>query len=200
MPGNKQLLTGNIIGEIVLLAEGQSYVCTSLTYTMTMNNIPAATVTVGAGTPLAVSKAGSAYKSPEELLKKIQARFVAYCCDDAETKAAIAGVWQEHGYLCDTHTAVARRASRLFGTGDGPVVILSTASPYKFPAAVLSALGVPCGDDEFAMMDALEAATLVPMPENLRGLRKRPVLHRDVVAPADMLSYVKAKKAEPSWA
>lgn len=72
MPGNKQLLTGNIIGEIVLLAEGQSYVCTSLTYTMTMNNIPAATVTIGAGTPLAVSKAGSAYKSPEELLKKIQ--------------------------------------------------------------------------------------------------------------------------------
>ena len=50
------------------------------------------------------------------------------------------------------------------------------------------------------MMDALETYTKIPMPENLRGLRERPVLHRDVVAPADMLAYVKAKKAEPSWA
>lgn len=74
MAGNKQLLTGSVIGEIVLVAEGQEYVCTSLTYTMAMNNIPAATVTIGAGTPLSVSKAGSSYKSPEELLKKIQAR------------------------------------------------------------------------------------------------------------------------------
>ena len=79
-------------------------------------------------------------------------------------------------------------------------MILSTASPYKFPAAVLSAVGLPCDGDEFDMMEALEAGTKVPMPENLRGLRSRPVLHRDCVAPADMLEYVKAKKAEPSWA
>ena len=42
-------------------------------------------------------------------------------------------------------------------------------------------------------------ATIDPMPENLRGLRERPVRHRDVVAPADMLAYVKAQKADPSW-
>ena len=49
-------------------------------------------------------------------------------------------------------------------------------------------------------MDTLETVSGVPMPENLRGLRERPVLHDDCVAPADMLEYVKAKKAEPSWA
>ena len=139
------------------------------------------------------------YQVPAALLEKIKARFAAYCCDDAETKAAIADVWREHGYLCDTHTAVARRAARLFGAEDGPVVILSTASPYKFPAAVLSALGAVCGTDEFSMMDALEAQTRAPMPENLRGLRERPVLPRDTVAPAAMLDYVRAKKAESSW-
>ena len=103
------------------------------------------------------------------------------------------------GYLIDTHTACGRSAAKAFGADNGPTVVLSTASPYKFPAAVLSAIHVPCDGDEFEMMDALETYTKIPMPENLRGLRERPVLHRDVVAPADMLAYVKAKKAEPSW-
>ena len=140
------------------------------------------------------------YQVPADLLKKIQSRFVAYCCDDRGTEAAIARVWKDSGYLIDTHTACGWSAAKAFGAENGPVVILSTASPYKFPAAVLSAVGLPCDGDEFDMMEALEAGTKVPMPENLRGLRERPVLHRDVVAPADMLEYVKAKKAEPSWA
>ena len=145
-------------------------------------------------------KAEGRYAVPAWLLEKIQSRFCAYCCDDAGTKAAIGRVWQESRYLCDTHTAVGWSAAQAFGKENGPVVILSTASPYKFPAAVLSAIGVSCDGDEFAMMDALEAATKTPMPENLRGLKSRPVRHTDVTAPADMLAYVKEKKAEPSWA
>ena len=145
-------------------------------------------------------KAEGRYAVPAWLLEKIQSRFCAYCCDDAGTKAAIGRVWQESRYLCDTHTAVGWSAAQDFGKENGPVVILSTASPYKFPAAVLSAIGVPCDGDEFAMMDALEAATKTPMPENLGGLKSRPVRHTDVTAPADMLAYVKEKKAEPSWA
>jgi threonine synthase len=140
------------------------------------------------------------YQVPSDLLEKIQAQFCAYCCDDAGTQAAIGQVWAESGYLCDTHTAVGWSAAQAFGKEHGPVVILSTASPYKFPAAVLSAIHVPCDGDEFAMMDALEAATKTPMPGNLRGLKSRPVRHTDVTAPADMLAYVSAKKAEPSWA
>ena len=97
----------------------------------------------------------------------------------------------------DTHTAVGWRAAQDYG--EGPTVILSTASPYKFPAAVLSALGQDGSEDEFAMMDTLEGLTGVPMPANLRGLRERPILHRDCVAPADMLDYVQRKKAQRSW-
>ena len=140
------------------------------------------------------------YQVPSDLLEKIQAQFCAYCCDDAGTKAAISRVWSQSAYLCDTHTAVGWQAAQEFGKAEGPTVVLSTASPYKFPAAVLSAIGKACDGDEFAMMDTLEDETGVPMPENLRGLKERPVLHRDVVAPADMLEYVKAKKAEETWA
>ena len=140
------------------------------------------------------------YTVPAELLEKIQSVFCAYCCDDDGTKAAIDSVWSRNAYLCDTHTAVGWSAAQAFGKAGGATVVLSTASPYKFPAAVLSAIKVPFDGDEFAMMDALEEKTGVPMPENLRGLKARPVLHRDVVAPADMLEYVREKKAESSWA
>ena len=44
--------------------------------------------------------------------------------------------------------------------------------------------------DEFDMMSALEKATGVPMPANLRSLRERPVLHTGCVKPGKMRGYV----------
>ena len=148
---------------------------------------------------MAQLKAEGFYRVPDELLSKIRSRFCAYCCDDAETKASIARVWSEQHYLMDTHTAVAWNASEQFGHNEGQTVILSTASPYKFPAAVLSALAVSFDGDEFAMMDKLEELTLVPMPSNLRGLRQRPVLHRDCVCPEEMRDYVISIMEAKSW-
>jgi len=130
------------------------------------------------------------YQLPEELLKKIQQQFCAYCCDDAETKASIRAVWEQQHYLCDTHTAVAWKAARDFGRDKGPCVILSTASPYKFPAAVMEAIGLEGSEDEFEIMERLEKESAVPMPENLRGLRQRKRLHDDLLSPEEMADYV----------
>ena len=77
----------------------------------------------------------------------------------------------------------------LRGTG-APTVVLSTASPYKFPAAVLSALGQPGSDNEFHMMNELARISGVPIPGNLSGLEGRPVLHKDVIDKDAMLDYV----------
>ena len=139
------------------------------------------------------------YQVPDELLEKIQSRFAAYCCDDAETQRSIKSVWDKQHYLCDTHTAVGWKAAQDFGKANGPCVILSTASPYKFPAAVLSALEIFCEDDEFAMMELLEMETQVPMPENLRNLRQRPCLHNELVSPEEMPEYVLSKMSEKVW-
>ena len=140
------------------------------------------------------------YQVPEELLAKIQAKFCGYCCDDVQTKAAIKSVWEESHYLCDTHTAVAWKAARDFGRENGPCVILSTASPYKFPAAVLDALGMDCAGDEYDMMELLEKESAVPMPENLRGLRQRERLHDDLRAPEEMADYVLCNMKKKVWA
>ena len=76
-------------------------------------------------------------------------------------------------------------------TGDArPLVVLSTASPYKFPAPVLSAIGGDLSGDEFDQMSRLESITGVKMPENLRGLREKQVLHETVIDKEQMKQYV----------
>ena len=143
-----------------------------------------------------------AYQVPPSLKKRLDDLFFAACCNDEGTKRAIGAVWQKYGYLMDTHTAVAYDAAQQYKAaypGHAPVVILSTASPYKFPAAVLEALGEDPGADEFAAMDRLEKSTGVPLPKNLQGLRERPVRHRDVIEPKDMLSYVLEKAVQKEW-
>ena len=134
-----------------------------------------------------------AYQVPAALKQRLDELFFAACCDDEGAKRAIGTVWRQYGYLMDTHTAVAYDAAQQYKAAcpdHRPVVILSTASPYKFPAAVLEALGEAPGPDEFAAMERLAAVTKVPMPKNLQGLRERLVRHRDVIEPGEMLSYV----------
>ena len=132
------------------------------------------------------------YTVSPALLEKLHEQFGWGCCDDEGTKAAIGRVWQEHGYLMDTHTAVAWSVAESYES-DAPVVVLSTASPYKFPAAVLSAIGGDADGDEFDVMDRLHAMTGVPIPKALAALRQKPVLHRDVISREEMQAYVLGK-------
>ena len=139
-----------------------------------------------------LSKDG-AYTVQEKLLREIQSQFWAGCCDDAGAAAAIRKVWEIHQYLCDTHTAAGWAVAEDYvnQTGDTrPMVVLSTASPYKFPAAVLEALGGDTQGDEFTQMERLEALTGVKIPGNLSGLREKPERHTNVIDKEQMLDFV----------
>ena len=134
-----------------------------------------------------------AYEVSAQVLQKLKAEFACGCCDDGRCGDTIGRVWQQHRYLCDPHTAVAWAVADEFAAAchDGaPVVVLSTASPYKFPAAVLHALGREAGEDEFAMMAELHRLTGVPVPAGLAGLQEKEVRHSDVIDKEDMLDYV----------
>ncbi len=142
------------------------------------------------------------YKVTDALLEKLQAEFSCGCCNDEAAARTIGKVWAEEKYLLDPHTAVAWTVADQFAHThrDGaPVVVLSTASPYKFPAAVLSALGQKVADDEFAVMEDLHTSTGVPVPKNLSALREKPVRHTDCIDREDMLSYVLKKAGEKQW-
>ena len=102
----------------------------------------------------------------------------------------------------DPHTgtayAVAQQYKRMH-SAHGPVVILSTASPYKFPDTVIDAIqGGTEKDDEKAML-MLYSMTGIPVPENLRDLFRRPICHGDIIDPEEMLEYVLKKTAMKEW-
>ena len=104
--------------------------------------------------------------------------------DDERTAAQIRHVFETTGYLMDTHTAVAGAVLDEYRerTGDPrPAVIVSTASPYKFAADVLSAVkgkAAAEGLDAFACSDELERVSGMPVPTQVRALRELPIRHK----------------------
>jgi threonine synthase len=74
---------------------------------------------------------------------RLGGRWLGECLDDTETLAVIAETHRRHGLLIDPHTAVGLGAAqRRRAEIDGPVAVLSTAHPAKFPDAVEQATGV----------------------------------------------------------
>ncbi len=133
------------------------------------------------------------YTVPDDLLFQIQEHFWAGCSDDARGQETIGKVYRQHHYLCDTHTASGWAVAEDYvnQTGDNtPMVVLATASPYKFPAAVLAAIGGESCGDEFAQMERLQAMTGVKIPKNLANLRQMPELHKSVAEQDKMLDFV----------
>ena len=134
-----------------------------------------------------------AYTVPADLLAKIQAEFCASYCDDARAEEIMGRVFRDYGYLCDPHTAAGWAAAEDYVTQTGdhtPMVVLSTASPYKFPAAVLTAIGGDTDGDEFCQMERLSRLSGVPIPGNLSGLQGKPEKHTGVIPKEKMLDFV----------
>ena len=93
------------------------------------------------------------------------------------------------GYLADTHTAVALSAAEQYiaETGDRkPMVVASTASPYKFANDVYRSLYGETPSDPLAALDELSQKTATEIPYPLRGIGERKVRFEDVVPSANM--------------
>ena len=129
------------------------------------------------------------YKVPEALLAAIQAEFAAGFCEDAQAEAIIGRVYRDCGYLMDPHTACGWAAAESHRSTN-PMVVLSTASPYKFSTAVLTAIGADVSGNEYDRMERLQALTGIPIPKNLSALREKPELHTGVIPKEKMLEFV----------
>ncbi len=133
------------------------------------------------------------YTVPDRVMDKIRETFSCGRADDGQTRATIRDTWRELGVLIDPHTAVAKHVLDAVPADGTQRVCLSTASPYKFCADVLGALGENTdGLDGFACMDALSALTGTAAPPQLSGLREAAVLHTDVCDRAEMGAFVEA--------
>jgi threonine synthase len=100
----------------------------------------------------------------EKPLAAIRGEFSAGRAGEAETAATIKAVLAASGYLLDPHTATAVHVARAQPNSAAPMVVLSTAHPAKFPAAVEAASGISpalpawLGD----MMQRSEKFTVLP--------------------------------------
>ena len=134
-----------------------------------------------------------AYTVPADLLNKIQKEFWAAYCDDKRADEIMGRVYKDYGYLCDPHTASGWAAAEdyIATTGDNrAMVVLSTASPYKFPVAVLTAIGGDTSGTEFEQMERLSQMSGVAIPKNLAGLQGKEEKHTGVIEKDKMLEYV----------
>ena len=110
-----------------------------------------------------------------------------------ETNEAIGRMYSEHGYLMDTHTAVAYKVYEDYvkETGDNtPTLIASTASAYKFADSVAHSIGLGEEKNGFEYVKALAAETGVRVPAGLKDLENKPVRHTGVIETDQMMQAV----------
>lgn len=121
------------------------------------------------------------YEVTKSVKERIQKTFLAGYADDAVTKKTIKETFENEGRLVDPHTAVAKTVLDSIESDGVQRVCLSTASPFKFSADVLSALGKDtAGKDGFECMDELAKLAGLAAPKQLSELRSAPQLHKDV--------------------
>lgn len=129
----------------------------------------------------------------DTVLSKLQKLFYGACCDDNGTLETIKNTFHEYSYLCDTHTAVAVNAYEQYleKTGDNrPVLIASTASPYKFSKSVLSALSDKIPESEFDTVKMLSDLTNTQVPNPIAELENATVRFNNIYDKADMYKAV----------
>ena len=129
------------------------------------------------------------YELSAEDLSKITEHFVGYYTDEADTVLAIKDAYENKKRLIDTHTAVAYNAAKCYMSdykAERRMLVVSTASAYKFAADVYSALTGKEASSDLEAPYELEAYTGVDMPSPISALRGKPILHDGTINASDM--------------
>ncbi|NLD18875.1 MAG: threonine synthase [Clostridiales bacterium] len=106
-----------------------------------------------------------------------------------ETNKTIGRMYEEEGYLMDTHTAVAYKvySDYVAETGDKTAALIaSTASAYKFAESVAQSIGLEEEENGFEYIKAVEAKTGARVPRGLKDLDKKVVRHEGIIEIPEM--------------
>lgn len=116
-------------------------------------------------------------------MRRFMADFVGGYATQQENADTIRSIFEDTGYLVDTHTGVAAAVYRNYAEQSGDkakTVIASTASPFKFSRSVMEAIkgaDETAAMDEFAVVDALSSLSGVPVPQAVEEIRTAPIRH-----------------------
>ena len=124
------------------------------------------------------------YTVSDEVLATIRESFIGIYADEEETKKTIKRVFYEKNYLIDTHTSVAACAAMKYMSAyeaERKILVVSTASPYKFAKDVYASLTDGKQTDDIGAPEALSSLTGTSVPAPLASLRDKAVLHPDTI-------------------
>ena len=140
-----------------------------------------------------LSKCGK-YEITDSMKEQLKNFYGNYATEE-ETARVIKNLYQDTGYVIDTHTAVAACVYEKYKADtkdETKTVIASTASPFKFTRSVMNAIDQrydAMGD--FELVDELSKIANVKVPKAIEEIRTAPVLHDIVVDAEDMPTIVK---------
>ena len=116
------------------------------------------------------------YSISEKELKKAGQNFYADYCDEEECFEEINSFFDEYGYVLDPHTAVAECVAKKYinySKSKLPTIILSTASPYKFPQSVYKAIEGKNIADAFTATEKLHEISALDIPKQILELKNK---------------------------
>lgn len=140
-------------------------------------------------------KTNGRYEITDQMREKL-ADFTGGYASEEDTASCIRRTYEEVGYVMDTHTAVARAVAEKQVDDEKaglPMLIASTASPYKFVPSVLTAIDSKYADekDDFALADSLEKMAGTEIPAAVSELKEAEVIHDLYCEPSAMKETVK---------
>ncbi|MDD3415739.1 MAG: threonine synthase [Lachnospiraceae bacterium] len=134
------------------------------------------------------------YEITDEMKDELKDFFGAYA-EEEEIFEKIKSLYEDTGYVIDTHTAVAAKAYDKYVdlTNDKKAaVIASTASPYKFTRNVMKAIDQKYDEmEDFALVDELSKLSNVEVPNAIEEIRNAPILHDHICEVNGMKEIVK---------
>ena len=134
------------------------------------------------------------YEITEDMKAQL-ADFYGNYASEKETAETIKKLYEDCGYVIDTHTAVAATVYDKYKTESKDAtktVIASTASPFKFTRSVMNAIDSKYDAmDDFALVDELSKLANVEVPAAIEEIRTAPVVHDHVCEKEDMEKMVK---------
>ncbi len=134
------------------------------------------------------------YEITDQMREQL-ADFYGNYASEKETSDRIRSMYENTGYVLDTHTAVASAVYQKYveDTKDETVtVIASTASPFKFTRNVMNAIDEKYDAmSDFELIDELSAISSVDVPAAVAQLKTAPVVHDHVCDKTEMKAIVK---------
>ena len=134
------------------------------------------------------------YEITEQMREQL-ADFYGNYADEAETAGRIRQMFENTGYVLDTHTAVASAVYQKYreASKDKTVtVIASTASPFKFTRSVMNAIdGKYDAMSDFELVDELARIGRLDVPNAIAEIRTAPVVHDNICDKTEMKAVVK---------